>query len=74
MATIKTYSDHDLRLAKKAGFKLKKPALKKTGTYNQIISRVSRYNQWVEKLKAKAKQGRELEKIKASIDKARMYS
>ena len=69
--TVLKYTDEDLRYAKKGGFKKKKPSLKKTGSYTQIMNRVKRYNQWVNDLKHCAKKGRDLDKLKANIDKAK---
>lgn len=68
--TLKTYTDEELRQARKGGFKrakLKKP--KAGATLTQLENYVSRHNKWVDDMKEKAKQQKAREELSKRIHK-----
>jgi len=61
------FTPEDLRNARKAGFKKKKPKKPKTKTYNALERFQDRYNQWVKDLKAAATKGKKLESMRRDL-------
>lgn len=56
--TAKTFTETEKEAARAAGFKTKKPKKPKSKTEKSLNSYITRYNAWVDKLKAKAKLGK----------------
>lgn len=67
MAQLASYSAEDLRNAKKAGFKAKKPKKPKAKTHASLTGYVERYNDWVKRMKETAKKGKELKTLREQI-------
>lgn len=61
------FTSEDLRNARKAGFKKKKPKKPKTKTYNALSNYQERYNQWVKDLKAAATKGKKLDAMRREL-------
>ena len=70
MATINKFTPEELKLARKAGFKRKKPKKPSTKSYSSMENFISRYNEWVKDLKAAASNGRKMEAMKKAIRQA----
>jgi hypothetical protein len=68
MATISSISTEELRLARKGGFKNKKPK-KPNGkaSLSTLQNWVTRYNQWVKDAKKRASEYKTAQKLKDSI-------
>ncbi len=72
MASIKKFTQDEMRLAKKAGFKRKKPKKPKaSSTLSVQENYVSRYNAYVDEIKRKAKDAKKKEAIRKQIDSVR---
>jgi hypothetical protein len=69
--TISKVSPEEIRNAKKAGFKKKKPKLKSTGSYNAITGSIERYNEWAREVKSAAKKGTSLKSLKEMVKRHR---
>jgi len=69
--TVKKYTEQDKRLAKKAGFRKKKPVLRGKKTYVKMESFIDRFNLWVDDLKTAAKKGRDMDQMKKAVKNAR---
>lgn len=70
MAAIKTITPDQLRKAKKAGFKKKKPKKPKASASLTVLENwVSRYNAWIDDAKNKIKEADRKEKEKAKREK-----
>jgi hypothetical protein len=66
MAFLK-FSPEELRNAKKAGFKRKKPRKPKSKTLAALTSFQERYNQYVKDMKQAASDGKKLEALKKEV-------
>lgn len=63
-------SDAELKLARKAKFKKKKPSKPKgTMTESKYNSYIERYNSWAKEVKSYAKEGKKLESAKDKLSR-----
>ena len=69
--TAKKYTDTERRNARKAGFKRKAPKKPKMSSKSpEVYERyISRYNEWVDQMKAKAKDYARTNKLKEAVRK-----
>lgn len=74
MATPKKISDADIKKARSAGVKAKKPRKPKTKSLNALEGYIGRYNAWIDKLKEGVKKFNKMQadkkrqaKLKATI-------
>lgn len=69
--TISKISRDELRLARKGGFKRKKPKKpKQSASLSAMESWISRYNSWVKDAKSKASDYKKAQKVKDQIKNA----
>lgn len=71
MATIMKISDSDLREARRAGFKRKKPKKGKLKTRGAIEGYIDRNNRWVKDAKDKTREYKKKESEKVALKKLR---
>jgi len=67
MATLKKVSAEEIRQARKGGYKGKAPKKPKNKTVTTLESYISRYNDWVDRVKAASKDFKKLESLKKQI-------
>lgn len=71
MASILKISNEDIRKARKAGFKRKKPSKPKAKTELALENWIARYNNWVKDAKSKISDGKKLDALKKQVRDAR---
>lgn len=72
MAKIKTYTEDQLKKARRSGLKAKRPKKPKAGaTLRTMENYIKRYNEWVDKIKAGAKKYEQKEADKKKRERLR---
>jgi len=69
MASLAKFTPEDLRLARKAKFKKKRPKKPKSNTINAMETFVAKYNDWVHELKRAASDAKKIDSIKSQLRK-----
>lgn len=71
MIKVMYYTNEEMARAKMAGFKKKKPKKPKSKSEKSIMNYITKYNEYVRELKAKAKEGKKMYDLRQALGKCK---